>query len=198
MTESPPVNVLSLESDQSIRSSIRALFEGLSDMTLSAEAETVEQARIILERGEVDLILIDLAEPDSIAFITEIRTRFKTVKVAVVTASDEPGDIFSAMDAGADAYVLKANLNESLENAIRCARLLQVWLDPGLARQVLQVIESSTTSKSSRVLPTGLMILPLLPEDKSLLEQVASNEQCEGGVCMVDASFLKKLRRYGP
>ena len=198
MTESPPVKVLSLESDQSIRASIRVLLDGVSDLTLSAEAETVQQARSILDKGGIDLALIDLAEPGSIEFIAEIRDKYKAIKVAVVTASDEPGDIFSAMDAGADAYVLKANLKESLENAIRCARLAEVWLDPALARQVLQVIEDSTTSKGSRVLPTGLMILPLLPEDKSLLEQVASSHQCEGGVCMVDASFLKKLRRYGP
>ncbi|MEZ4534935.1 MAG: response regulator [Cyanobacteriota/Melainabacteria group bacterium] len=198
MTESPPVKVLSLESDQSIRASIRVLLDGVSDLTLSAEAETVQQARCILDKGGIDLALIDLAEPGSIEFIAEIRDKCKAIKVAVVTASDEPGDIFSAMDAGADAYVLKANLKESLENAIRCARLAEVWLDPALARQVLQVIEDSTTSKGSRVLPTGLMILPLLPEDKSLLEQVASSHQCEGGVCMVDASFLKKLRRYGP
>lgn len=123
MNESPPVKVLSLESDQSIRASIRVLLDGVSDLTLAAEAETVQQARSILSKGGIDLALIDLAEPDSIEFIAEIRDKYKAIKVAVVTASDEPGDIFSAMDAGADAYVLKANLKESLENAIRCARL---------------------------------------------------------------------------
>ena len=71
--------------------------------------------------------------------------------------------------------------------------LLQ-WLDPGIARQVLQIMETAA-STPSRVLPTGFMPMPLMPDEESILSEVAASA-CTDGVCMVDPSFVRKLKRF--
>ena len=102
------------------------------------------------------------------------------------------------MDAGADGYVLKGN-NQGVEAAIRTVRLGAVWLDPGIATQVLEAIvtESSSHKIKTRTLPTGYMPIPLLPEEKAVLNKVAGSN-CVDGVCMIDPEFLKKLKRFDP
>ena len=114
----------------------------------------------------------------------------------VSTAKNKPEDIFAAMDAGADGYVLEGN-ETGLEMAIRSVRLGTVWFDPGIAAQVLDTIVSASSNSSTRILQTGLLVLPLMPDDKSLLSNVAASS-CKDGICMVDPSFVKKLRRYAP
>ena len=147
----------------------------------------------------IDVALVDLRlkDTDGISLIQQIREKHPSVRVVVTTASDEVEDIFSAMDAGADAYILKSNLGEALESAIRSVSLRTVWLDPALAKQVLNVIQTASTSRPGRVLPTGLIKIPLMPEEKSLLSEIAGS-QCKDGVCSIDPAFLRKLRHFAP
>ena len=143
----------------------------------------------------IDIMVVDLAlDGDAVGLIKQVRHLNPAVRVLIYTASDSPQDIFAAMDAGADAYVLKENLRTVLETAIRSARLGTVWLDPGIARQVLQIMETAA-STPSRVLPTGFMPMPLMPDEQSILSEVAASA-CTDGVCMVDPSFVRKLKRF--
>jgi hypothetical protein len=56
---------------------------------------------------------------------------------------------------------------------------------------------ANADSTTARVLPTGMFRKPLLEDDHALLKDVAHGS-CENGVCMVDPSFIKKLKRYAP
>lgn len=191
------LKVLSVESDRAIRQEIHDLFVKIEDIDLAAEVPSVDDARSILPGSNLDIALVDLAGEQTFDLIKEIRQSSKSMRVVVVTASDSPEDIFSAMDAGADAYVLKRNLNKALVSAVRSVCLNTIWLDPDMAAEVLAAIESATTAKVGRVLPTGLMTLPLMPDEKDKLNELSQSD-CKDGVCMVDASFLNKLRRFGP
>lgn len=152
-----------------------------------------------LEDKHLDIVLLDLAGQDehAIELTRQIRKSHPTVRVLVTTASNKPEDIFAAMDAGADGYVLKGN-RRGLEMAIRSLRLGTVWLDPGIAQQVLEaMVQASSSGSKKRTLPTGLLTIPLMPDERELLSAVASSS-CVDGVCMVDPSFVKKLRRFAP
>jgi len=126
---------------------------------------------------------------DGIELTRQIRKLHPSVRVLISTANNKPEDIFAAMDAGADGYVLEGN-EIGLEMAIRSVRLGTVWFDPGIAAQVLDTIVSASSNSSTRILQTGLLVLPLMPDDKSLLSNVAASS-CKDGICMVDPSFVK-------
>lgn len=197
MSNEKSVRVLSIGSDPDSKEKLTQFFARFSDLSLVALVDDSDALKH-LQQETVDVALLDLgfSDTDAIELTKHIRAAHSDVKVLIITASDSPEDIFSALDAGADGYVLKSNISEVLETAIRSIRLAAVWLDPGIAKQVLQVMEVKAATPS-RVLPTGVMKIPLLPDEKSLLVEVASSS-CKDGVCMVDPSFVAKLRRFSP
>lgn len=195
--ETDKITVLSVENNESDLLAVRSFLTQIPGLQL-LEATTSDDAMHRLTETTIDVALIDAGGPEANVQLTkEIRQAHPTVRVIIFTAVDTPDDIFTAMDAGADGYVLKGIFTKALETALRSVRLGAVWLDPGIANQVLKVIENAHIARSTRVLPTGILTIPLMPEEKSLLDEVAGGE-CKDGVCMVDPSFIKKLRRFAP
>lgn len=185
--------LLGAVSDES-RVSVRKTLSLVPDFALSAE--TADAAKLVqeLQSSPIDVVILCLPEVDAVGLTKQIRTSNPSVRVLIFTASDSTADIFAAMDAGADAYVLKSNLPSVLEIAVRSVRAGAVWLDPGIAKQVLQVAEAPP-AEPSRILPTGFFKMPLLPDEKSVLTEVAFGN-CKDGVCTVDPSFIRQLKRF--
>lgn len=200
MSNQSTIEILYVEGDSQSGQALKGRLAIYPDFKLVAEANTSLEALEKLRDKQFDLALIELSEHDanSIDLIKLIRQLRPNVRVVIVTASDSPDDIFAALDAGADAYVLKGTHSDALGMAIRTARLGTVWLDPGIAKAILDSMDSTSTGKKlTRVLPTGLLTIPLLPEEESVLNDVAGSS-CKDGVCMVDLDFIKKLRRLSP
>ncbi len=178
-------------------SEVRTALSNCADVTIIDEASDAALALTGLSEHSVDVVLIGVSPPafDGIEVTKQIRKLHPTVRVLMFTSNDSPTDIFTAMDAGADGYVLHKNLSKLLEAAVRSVRIGPVWLDPGIASHVLNAIENGTVSPGSRVLQTGLLRIPLMPDETSLLYDIAESS-CKDGVCMVDPSFIKKLKRF--
>lgn len=200
MAASTSIQVLSVtdtDQDRLILSKLLASFQGIA---LADEASNEIESLQKLKSKPMDVVLLDLSlrNLDSVRLTSIIRNSHPTVRVLISTAFRRAADIFAALDAGADGYVLKGN-DEGLEVAIRSVRLGAVWLDPGIATQVLEVVESQASSDQPpmRILSTGLFPIPLFPHEKNLLNKVATSS-CVDGVCMVDPDFVIKLRGYAP
>lgn len=195
MSDQNQIKVLSVGSSAARRRTLQASFAGTEDIVLSAEADDQALALHELKEKAIDLTLVDWCpEIDAVELAREIRSLHPAVRVLVVTASDTPEDIFAAMDAGADGYVLRGNVANVLEEAIRSVKLGTVWLDPAIAKQVLDAIQNAPAS--GRILATGMLVIPLFKEEKELLKMLAETT-CKDGVCMVNPDFIRKLRKYG-
>lgn len=72
-------------------------------------AQTAQAARVLLESGSADLVLLDLGLPDGdgLDLCREIRASGNDVVVVVVTARSDESDAVRALDGGADDFVLK-------------------------------------------------------------------------------------------
>ncbi len=198
MATATPIQVLSVLSNDEVSLALQKYLSEIQGITLADKAATESEALQNLKDKTIDVVLLDLAAPDvnGIELTRQIRESYPNVRILVSTASNSPEDIFAAMDAGADGYVLKGN-HQGLEMAIRSIRLGTVWLDPGIAAQVLDAMVAATSTDSTRVLQTGMLCLPLMPDDKNLLSAVADSS-CTDGVCMVNPAFVRKLRRFAP
>lgn len=192
------IRVLVLTSRNESGLPLRNALSKISGISILAELRKAADVLQALENSQVDLVILDLAlaETDSLELRKKIRMVDEKVKVLVCTASDASADVFAAMSAGADGYILKGSLSKHLAMAVKSVRLGAVWLDPGIARQVLDFLVSQGDTEMV-ALPTGLMVLPLMPDEREILVEVASSN-CVDGVCMVDPSFLKKLKRFAP
>ncbi|MBZ0188789.1 MAG: response regulator transcription factor, partial [Candidatus Obscuribacterales bacterium] len=109
MGEENQINVLSIESKKTSRLKLQAFFKNTDGINLAAEAIDEQAAFLRLQDNTIDVVLLDLGlvDTDCIDLTKKIRKAHATVKVVVFTSSDKPDDIFAAMNAGADGYVLK-------------------------------------------------------------------------------------------
>jgi DNA-binding NarL/FixJ family response regulator len=182
-------DIFFVEDNEVIRFCLRVFLKKIADFNLVGEAAegATALAKIVELNPRVALVDIGLPGISGIELTKTLKSKMPDVKVLILTASESEDDIFAALDAGADGYVLKREYSNNLEIAIRSVRVGAVWLDPAIARQVL---------KSTQRKPGQQQASPALSaEEHTVLTEVAESS-CSDGVCLVDPQFLHKLKRF--
>lgn len=147
------INVLLVEDHMMIRMGTSLVIEKADGITLVGEAEDglqgVEKAKELLP----DVILMDIGLPviDGIEATKRIREAGLDSKVLIFTSRDNDDDVFAALAAGADGYIMKGATAQQLTAAITAVNEGTAWLDPAIARLVLSNVqrqkkEETTTS----------------------------------------------------
>ncbi len=92
-----------------------------------------QQALEICERGEVDIVLLDVMMPgmDGFEVCRRLKSRPNTahIPVVIVTALDQPGDRLKGLDAGADDFLTKPLDDTALFARVRSLVRLKVVTD---------------------------------------------------------------------
>jgi DNA-binding NarL/FixJ family response regulator len=195
VTEHEPINIFFVEDNEVVRNALKFMLKKVSDFNVLGDAEDGRSAIEQLRQLTPCVVLVDIGLPDfdGVELAKQIKKSLPKTRVLMLTASDDEADIFDALDAGADGYVLKAEYTKNLETAIRSVRLGAVWLDPAIARVVLRAAQRPASKRQNdKVEP-----IKLSDEEKSVLGQVAKSN-CQDGVCLVDPEFLHNLRRFSP
>lgn len=179
-----------VDDDRVVRTCLRHFLKKFDDFELIGEAEDGNAAvESILDLSpSVALVDIGLPKTNGIEVTRRVKSELPDCKVLMLTSSDDARDIFASLDAGADGYVLKGDLAANLEVAIRSVRVGSVWLDPGIARIVLDA--SNQKQAQGNVSQSGM----LSTDEAALLGSIAGSD-CQDGVCLVDPAFLRRLKR---
>ncbi|HEX8963762.1 MAG TPA: response regulator [Rhodocyclaceae bacterium] len=88
----------------------RGLTEGLARAGYAVEhASTASEADQAMQRGNIDVAIVDLGLPleDGLTFIRRMRDQGVTVPMLILTARDTLEDCVGGLDAGADDYLTK-------------------------------------------------------------------------------------------
>ncbi|MGM9987552.1 MAG: response regulator [Bacillaceae bacterium] len=101
---------------QIIRTGLRIILESSSDFDIIGEAVDGNELLSILEEVEPDLVISDLIMPGPsiIESCKMIKEKHPNVKIIVLTAFDESEDIYNAVDAGIDGYIMKDTKPEQM------------------------------------------------------------------------------------
>jgi DNA-binding response OmpR family regulator len=122
--------------------------------------------------GRPDLVVLDLGLPDlDGAELLRMLRAVSSVPVIVATARDDDGSIVSALDAGADDYVLKPFRAGQLEARIRAVLRRAGGLDSGPA--AVTVGDLTVDPRTRRVTLAGAAI-ELAPKEFDLLAYLAA------------------------
>jgi DNA-binding NarL/FixJ family response regulator len=125
MTDQAAIRVLIVDDHPVVRFGLAAIIRLQPDMDVIGEAGSGEDAcRICLEELP-DVVLMDLRLPglSGVQAIKAIRETSPTVRFIVLTTYDGDEDIRRALDAGAQAYLLKAMSHDDVTAAIRKVHL---------------------------------------------------------------------------
>jgi two-component system, NarL family, response regulator NreC len=134
------IRLLLVDDHQVVRSGLRMLLEGESDMEIVGEAGTGAEAIQAVGDLRPDLVLMDIGLPDlsGIEATNQIKRRSPTTAVVALTIHEDEEYFFRMLEAGATGYVPKRAAPDELLVAIRTAARGEVYLYPSLARLLVR------------------------------------------------------------
>lgn len=115
------INLLLVDDHQIVIDGLRTLLDGEKDIGRIYESLTGQDTLALMEKEEVDLILLDVNLPDSSGFevCKQIKSKHQNVRIIALTMHDNAGYISKMIKSGVDGYILKNTGKEELLEAIR-------------------------------------------------------------------------------
>jgi DNA-binding NarL/FixJ family response regulator len=131
--------ILIVEDHTLLRAGLSALLARDADVEVVGEAENGRDAVRSVAVVAPDLVLMDLSMPGSngIEAIHEIKRRYPSVRVLVLTLHKSDEYIQESLRAGADGYILKDASNDELRVAVRSVLNGKTYLSPDISSKVV-------------------------------------------------------------
>lgn len=123
-----------------VRSGLRMLLDGISDIEIIGEGGTARQAMEVVKVLRPDVVLMDIGLPDSsgIDAARAIKERYPDTAIVALTIHEDEEYFFKMLEAGASGYVPKRAAPEELLTAIRAAAAGEVYLYPSMAKLLVR------------------------------------------------------------
>lgn len=134
------IKVLLAEDQLIFRKGVLVTLSTASDIQVVGEVDNGLDAVGMMGRLEPDLVLMDLNMPlmGGVEATRRIKAAHPAVRVVILTVSDEDKDLFEAIKAGADGYLLKSLGPQELAGAVRQAMAGESPLSPSVAARILK------------------------------------------------------------
>lgn len=141
------IKVLLVEDQIMMRLATSTALENAEGFELVGQAEDGVQGVDLAQRVNADVILMDIGLPkmDGIEATSKIKSMNINSKILMFTQREAPDDVFAALKAGADGYIMKDTSPDVLLNVIENIYNGAAWLDPAIAKLVLSSIDNSSS-----------------------------------------------------
>jgi two-component system NarL family response regulator len=149
------IRVFVVDDHQVVRMGLKTMLESASDICVVGVAGSAQEAMDRIGGVAVDVLLTDLrmAGMSGEAMIANLRKTRPDLRCAVLTNYHSDEDVFSAMKAGAMAYILKTAPMEHVIDAIRIVHRGQRSIPPHIAQQLAQrALRNELSSREREIL----------------------------------------------
>lgn len=135
------MNILLIEDFEDIRQWLAGLLREIFGELTLREAATVAQAYACLDEQIFDLVVIDLNLPDGtgVDILHHIKSQGSSAHCVVATAYDDDAHLLTALNAGADGYLLKDQSGEQLIHDLHGILSGSPPLSPPIARRIMKL-----------------------------------------------------------
>jgi DNA-binding NarL/FixJ family response regulator len=150
--EDEVIRVLIADDQALFRRGLYVVLGTEENIEVVAEAEDGEQAIAKAEEMAPDVVLMDVRMPrvNGIEAASRIRETLPSTKILMLTVSDEEDDLYEAIKAGANGYLLKEISVEEVASAIRAVVQGQSLISPSMASKLLNEFNSLARQAADR------------------------------------------------
>jgi DNA-binding NarL/FixJ family response regulator len=152
------IRVALIEDHDLTRVGIRTALQQRQEIEVVGEAANASEGLNLLEKVHPDIAIVDIGLPDQdgIELTRKIKASQEAgegphTKVLILTLRDNREAVLAAFAAGADSYCMKDISFDNLLEALRVTNSGNAWIDPAIARIVLQQVQPTPENGSVAV-----------------------------------------------
>ena len=168
--------ILLADDHRLFRSGMRRILTERSDLEVIGEASN--GIELLRQLGELtpDLVILDISMPEmrGIEATSEMKASHADLKVLILTMHKDIDYLQSAVNAGADGYLLKEDADDALFTAIDTIRAEKSFLSPSLTSEfsdrLMQIFRGDRKHPEDKLTPRERSVLKLIAEGKTSKE----------------------------
>ncbi|HEY9908528.1 MAG TPA: response regulator transcription factor [Thermosynechococcaceae cyanobacterium] len=175
--EAPPLRILIVEDDPMMQLGLEQSLEEHPHLKVVGQAIDGYLGVEAALRLKPDIIVMDIGLPrlDGVAATQQIKSALPNVRVVMLTSHTSETEAIAALSSGADAYCIKGTNVDRLLAAIAAAQEGAIYLDPQIARRVIEHLKPpSPTQPIGQLSQRELEVLKLMVEGNSNPEIAAA------------------------
>ncbi|WP_421657412.1 response regulator [Leptothermofonsia sp. ETS-13] len=169
--ELPPLRILIVEDDPMMQLGLEQSLEDYPQLTIVGQASDGYLGVEAALKLKPDIVVMDIGLPrmDGIEATKQIKDALPEVRIVMLTSHTTENEVIAALSGGADAYCIKGTNVDRLIAAIAAAQEGATYLDPQIARQVIEHLKppSPSSTISGHLSQRELEVLKLMVEGKS-------------------------------
>lgn len=176
-SELPTLRLLLVEDDPMMQLGLEQSLEDYPHLKVVGQASDGYMAVEAAQRLKPDIVVMDIGLPrqDGIAATQQIKAVMPEVRVVMLTSHTTENEVIAALSSGADAYCIKGTNVDRLIGAIAAAQEGATYLDPQIARRVIDHLKAPATAPTVGQLSQREMeVLKLMVEGYSNPEIAAA------------------------
>lgn len=141
-----PIRLVIVDDHALFRSGLVSLIKGIQGYEVVGEASNGREALEVVERSKPDIVLLDVNMPimGGVETVGLLR-QTQDCRIIMLTISKHEEDLFGAIAAGADGYLLKNATPDELAKSIQKVYEGNSVLSPEVTRQVLKAVNYDQT-----------------------------------------------------
>ncbi|HEX2042025.1 MAG TPA: response regulator transcription factor [Acidimicrobiales bacterium] len=201
-----PITVVVADDHELFRRGMQTVLATEAGFQVLAQAADGEEAVTKVAELAPDVVLMDVRMPgiDGIEAARRIRQATPSTRVVMLTISDEEDDLYDAVRAGANGYLLKDASLQDVAAAVRAVARGESLISPSMASKLLAEFTAVTGGAESpgekegdegtpRLSPREIEVLKLVAQGRTNREVAAALHLSENTVKNHVANILDKL-----
>ncbi|MGI9079564.1 MAG: response regulator [Acidimicrobiales bacterium] len=192
------ISVLVVDDEELFRRGLRTVLDTEAGFTV---AEAADGAEAVARTAELapDVVLMDVRMPKmgGIEAAAHIRDEAPSTRVIMLTASDDDDDLYAAVRAGANGYLLKDSSFDTVVDGVRAVARGESLINPSMATKLMAefaaMAEGRPAEAAGRLSDRELDVLRLVAQGRTNKEAAAALNLSENTVKNHMANILDKL-----
>jgi DNA-binding NarL/FixJ family response regulator len=172
----PRLRILLVDDQPLFRKALASLIAGQFDFSVVGEASNGGEALDQVRNLSPDIVVMDVQMPgvDGIGGVKAIRGAGRDVPIIMLTISDDDDDLFRAIEAGANGYLLKNMRPEQIFEGIRGAAHGEAPIAGAVAGRLLEALRNGGVAPRRGATEMSAEEMSLTRREAEILQLIAA------------------------